>query len=184
MPELKQSAWSAAGCVVALVFAVLVFVVFAYWRPWSAMFVIAFWLGAYLLAHFEVRRDRRWLLWLVKTRPQGSICTFARSFDCRQTDTWIIRATWEQIQRSMPPGLASFPLLRWDRLKEDLRLDEEAIDELGVEIAERCGRTWDDVERNPFYARVCTVSDLVGFLSHQPFRRPHSTGLSRAATCS
>ena len=41
----------------------------------------------------ESRRQRR----VAMERQAESICSFARSFDCPATDTWILRAVFEEL---------------------------------------------------------------------------------------
>src|SRR4051812_38140996 len=41
--------------------------------------------------------DQPRLARLAADRQGESICTFARSFDCRAIDTWIIRAVFEEL---------------------------------------------------------------------------------------
>jgi hypothetical protein len=54
-----------------------------------------------------------------------------------------------------------------DRLWDELRLDDEDIEDLADLIAERSGRTLSDAELNPFYSQMVTVGDLVLFFAHQ-----------------
>ena len=42
------------------------------------------------------------------------------------------------------------------------------FDYLVADLADRCGRSLDSYEQNPFYGRVHTVGDLVQFLCAQP----------------
>ncbi|QDU69367.1 hypothetical protein [Engelhardtia mirabilis] len=95
-----------------------------------------------------------------KERAAESICTFARSFDCRSVDTWAIRAVYEMYSTSYPVRSAD------DVDSEELAYDAELL-------AERAGRSLDGCEANPFYGRVSTAGDLVQFLSHQPRLEGH-----------
>src|SRR4051812_27052220 len=58
------------------------------------------------LATFETRRLRR----IASARPDDSICTFARAFDCRSTDAAIIRAVYEELQHYYAYVTPSFPI--------------------------------------------------------------------------
>jgi hypothetical protein len=109
----------------------------------------------------DQHRQRR----LAAERASESVCTFARSFDCRETDTWIVRAVWEEVG-----GLFRFPIRRDDRFEEDLRIDSEDLDNLAEAVAQRTGRPLVGYEKNPLFGQVKTVGDLVSFFLHQPQR--------------
>ena len=110
-------------------------------------------------------RDRLRLRALAASRPGESICTFARSFDCRAIDTRIIRAAHEELQ----PYYNGFcPIRASDRLSGEMFIDEEEMDDVAIEIARRTGRSMDRWEENPLVGRVETVADLVHFLAYQP----------------
>ena len=101
-------------------------------------------------------------------REGHSICHFAREFDCRAVDTWVIRAVYETLQDELAPYHPAFPLSVTDRLVEDLGIDPEDLD-LGIApgVAERSMRTLEHRERNPLYGRVETAGDLVLFFQGQ-----------------
>ena len=42
---------------------------------------------------------RHAVTWLQRTRE--SICEFSRAFEVRETDTWVIRAVYEQLQQQL-----------------------------------------------------------------------------------
>jgi hypothetical protein len=108
------------------------------------------------------------------SRTGESICTFSREVDCSNLDTWIVRAVYEEIQEHLDADCAKFPLRWTDRLKEDLRIDPDALDEeLALDIAQRTGRSLEGTERNPLFGEVKTVRDLVLFFQAQP-RLPES----------
>lgn len=51
-----------------------------------------------------IRKKRQWrrdLAALAQEREGESICDFARAFDTRTTDTWVIRAVYEQLQQQL-----------------------------------------------------------------------------------
>lgn len=112
----------------------------------------------------ENRRLKR----MAARRPQESICTFARSFNRRTADTWIIRAVYEGFSRQL--GNSGLPLRRKDRWQEDLRLDSDDLEDIVIEAAFRSGRSLETPEQNPHYARLHTVGDIVEFLSYQPLK--------------
>jgi hypothetical protein len=103
---------------------------------------------------------------LVAARNSATICDFARSFDCRKTDTVLIRAVYETVQEKMGPPLV--PLRAEDRLLDDLELDEEDLDEIFIDAAKLCNLSIVSTESNPLYDKVITVRDVVEFLRHQP----------------
>ena len=95
------------------------------------------------------------------SRADATICHFARAFERRAVDTWILRATYERLSESH-----GRPIRADDRL-HDL-LDAEEIDFEVVDVADRCGRSLDRPDANPFFENITTVRDLVLFLNHQP----------------
>ena len=117
------------------------------------------------------RREIAALQALAASRDGGTICRFAREFDRRTVDPWVVRAVYEQVQRELAHAHPAFPLRADDRLVEDLRIDHEALDmEIAVDIAARTGRPLDDGDRNPWSGRVRTMRDLVMFFQGQPRR--------------
>ena len=104
------------------------------------------------------RSDRR----IALLRPNESICTFARSFDYRTTDTWIIRAVYEKFQ-----PYADFPLRASDSLDHDLCVDPLDVELIVEEIALLTSRPLQKSEQNPLLGKVATLADLVSFFSHQ-----------------
>lgn len=94
-------------------------------------------------------------------RTNATICHFARAFERRAVDTWILRATYEQLSESHGKPI---------RADDDLfdLLDVEEVEFEVLEVAERCGRSVDHPEANPFHEGLTTVRDLVLFLNHQP----------------
>lgn len=111
--------------------------------------------------------DQKKLIKRLNTREDVSICTFARSFDCRNVDTWIIRATYEEIQRYLDPKTLP-PIKTSDRLWEDLHIEADDVEYIGVAVAKRIGYDLRDTKSNPLYDGVKTVEDLVLFLTNQP----------------
>jgi hypothetical protein len=98
-------------------------------------------------------------------------CAYARSFDFRHTDTFAMRAVFEELQ-----PFVKIPMVASHRLVEDLQLDDEDLnlDFLPV-IARRLRRSLNETEKNPYYGRVRTVEDLVHFLESQPGEMPEQT---------
>lgn len=108
--------------------------------------------------HFQV---------LCRERSGLSICEFARDFDLKVVDTWIIRAVYEQLQAALPTKI-NVPIKASDGLFDTLMLDEDDIDlDLVDEIAQRTSRSLAGYESNPYYGKVTTVRNLVLFFNHQ-----------------
>jgi hypothetical protein len=127
-----------------------------------------------LLANQSIQADKAHRDFLALAR-EDSICTFARSFDCRKVDTWVIRAVYEELQDEISSGSTPFPLRAEDDLVRDLRIDPEDIDmSLAPAIAQRTNRTLEEVGHNPYFGKVHTVADLVIFFTLQP-KQPNSS---------
>lgn len=101
----------------------------------------------WVLSNAEEERQKR----IAGERTGDSICSFARAFDCRATDTWIVRAVFEEIAE-----FTQFPIRPEDRLEDDLKIDPEDIEDAATAIAQRTGRPLDECERNPLYGNVKT----------------------------
>lgn len=113
------------------------------------------------------RREKRRYEALARSRQGVSICEFARSFDLRQTDTWIIRATYQELQQWLQPYVAAFPVRASDGLFSDFHLEADELDDLLQDIAARSGRSLEKTEDNPWYGSVHTVKNLVAFINAQ-----------------
>ena len=105
---------------------------------------------------------------LAASRPDQSICSFARDFDRRSVDPWVIRAVWEQLQDYLVTKRGPFPVRAVDRFGKDYGMDADDINDVWDVVARRTGRSQDTTDRNPYYDRVHTVGDLVHFANHQP----------------
>lgn len=126
---------------------------------------VAFAAVVWVLHLVEHRRQQR----IASQRSGESICTFARQFDCRATDTWILRAVFEYLS-----SLVRFPIRADDRMDEELKIDSEEIPDIAEVVAQRTGRPLEKCESNPLYGKVKTVRELVEFFIHQPRRQsPH-----------
>lgn len=113
------------------------------------------------------KREKRRYEALARSRLGVSICEFARSFDVRQTDTWIMRATYQELQQWLQPYVTAFPVCASDRLSADFHLEADDVDDLLQDIAARSGRSLEKTEDNPWYGSVHTVKDLVAFINAQ-----------------
>jgi acyl carrier protein len=137
--------------------------------PLVASIVLALLSLAFFLARQQTKRGEKQLRALAEMRAGESICEFAREFDIREVDSWIVRAVYEQIQGQLQHVHSSFPVRASDRLKEDLHLDDDDLDmDLAVQIEQRTGRSIDDTNANPYFGKVKTVRDLVLFFQFQP----------------
>ena len=87
----------------------------------------------------------------------------------RKVDPWVIRAVYEAMVEYVNPQAKDFRLSPDDSLFEFLELDREDMEfDIVPAIADRCGRSIEKTEDNPYYNRVKTVRDLVMFLNCQP----------------
>lgn len=114
------------------------------------------------------RRERRRLAALAGSRRDESICSFIRALPIRELDTWVVRATFEQLQHHLSDLHETFPLRPSDRLVNDLRMDPDDLEDVVIEIAGRAGRSFDGCRTNPYFDKVETVGDLIAFLCAQP----------------
>ena len=120
-----------------------------------------------LLALVEAPRTRRKLVKLSTARRGESICQFARHFDRRSVDTWIVRAVYEQLREEMATKY-DIPIRPLDTFA-DLFIDNDDIDlSAAPEIAQRTGRSLEHSDRNPYFGKVKTAADLVHFFNAQP----------------
>ncbi|MGC3980199.1 MAG: hypothetical protein QM808_02975 [Steroidobacteraceae bacterium] len=105
---------------------------------------------------------------LAASRKGESICEFARSFDERSVDTWVVRAVYEQLQEHLGSKY-QIPIRASDVFGQDLPIDSEDLDmDIASEIAQRTARSMDKMEANPLYGKVKTAADLVHFFNAQP----------------
>jgi hypothetical protein len=160
-PKRKVKVW--AYPILALA---LVGIGYYIWKHPKSLYIISAISILIWVQTFWERRSRRRL---ALTRSGESICTFVDSFDCRHTDTWILRAIYEELSRYLAVEGHPIPVRADDQCFEgDLEIDREDLDDLVVDAAARSGRSMDGATRNPYYGKVRTVRDLVGFLEHQP----------------
>lgn len=115
-------------------------------------------------------RDARRRARMRSERAGEGLCTFARAFDRRTTDPWIIRAVHDALQPYCETRGGPVPLRPADRLYGELRIDGEELEDVARTIARRTERPLENTERNPVRT-VDTVGDLVRFFAHQPRER-------------
>ena len=133
--------------------------------PIILLIIFLSWVSGY--SYVKKMKEKR--LMMAAKREGCDIGTFAKSFDYRKIDTWIIRAVYEELHKFVSTKKIQLPILATDHLKEDLNIDEDMLDDIIMEkIAQRTGRTFEDCEKNPYFDNLNTVSDLVGYFNYQP----------------
>lgn len=121
---------------------------------------------------------------LASSRANESICEFARSFNCREVDTWVVRAVYEELQEELQIGASQFPVRASDSLADDLKIDPDDIDmTLVPAIAARTGRSFDGASGNPYWGKVTTVAELVLFFNGQPMQPGRSSQRTAFGGC-
>ena len=172
MPKYTPQPFPMVGWIVLLAFggtAVFCFAHAAASSPWSTLTGVVLFTVFFVLVSRHGLRGRSRIQDVAVSRNGQSICAFARDFDPRAVDTWIIRAVYEQIQNELKGVHQPFAVRADDRLKEDLLLDDDAVDmDLANEIAMRAGRSLAHTKNNPYFGKVKTVRDLVLFVNTQP----------------
>jgi hypothetical protein len=160
-PVQRVSAWG--YLVLALILIGAGFIIYKY--PYLLLVLLALAVFGSVVAY----RERQRFLRLKSTRSQENICSFVRSFDYRHTDTWVLRAVYEELSRFLEVDGQPFPIRADDYCCGlDLKIDPEDFEDLASDIAMRAGRSMDNSVTNPYYGKVHTVRDLVGFLNNQP----------------
>ena len=154
MPPLRTAGPLGLVLALGLVGGLVTWVAYAWWPGAVGLAVVCTWGW---IAGF--RRAQR----IARERSGESICGFARAFDCRVTDPWVIRATYEGLSST-----CGYPVRAADRFEDDLSIGTEDLDFEAINIADRSGRSLEHVDDNPLFDRVKTVRDLVMFLNHQP----------------
>jgi hypothetical protein len=85
--------------------------------------------------------------------------------DYRPPDTKVIRAVYERLQSDFGSWL---PIRASDELEGTFQLHPQELEDLITDIANHCGRSLEALERNPYYGKLTTVSELIEFLCVQP----------------
>ena len=102
-------------------------------------------------------------------RGNPDICAYARSFDCKNVDTKIIREVFEQIQKwAGKYNDIPFPVQAEDHFDDLYCIDPDDLNEIYIEIAEKLNISTENIENNPYWNQIETVKDLVLFLDNQP----------------
>ncbi|RII24945.1 MAG: hypothetical protein CXR30_19450 [Geobacter sp.] len=163
LPE--QVSWwkkAVAYCVLALLVCILLSVIINH--PWVLAIVVAL----AVTTVYSNKRHNQKLREMADERSNEGICSFARSFERNQVDTWILRAVHEELQHYMKFPEGTCPLRASDRLEKDLKIDPDDIEDLIPIVAQRTGRSLEHTERNPFFGKIETVGDFVLFINNQP----------------
>lgn len=122
----------------------------------------------WVIARKSSRAQRDSLCRLAMERRGESICQFARSFDTRAVDTWVIRAVYDTLQQDLHDMHPAFPVRASDLL-QDLLCDPDDLDmHLADELARRSCRSLNNPQANPLYGKIRSVGELVLFLNAQP----------------
>ena len=158
-PTVSASVW----LVLAALGAIAVYVLWSHPLP-SFAFVGVFTIWSFVGNVFERRR----LSHLAKSRNADALCQFARAFDTKQVDTWVIRATFEQLQNYLESLYPEFPIRVDDSLLDDLKVDDEDLEDVADEIAVRTCRSQEYGDNNPYFGKVITAKDMVLFFNAQP----------------
>ena len=157
-----------AYCVLALLVYILLSVIINH--PWVLALVVA-------LAVFTIysnKKQNQKLREMADERADEGICTFARSFERNQVDTWILRAVHEELQHYLKFSAGTCPLRASDRFEKDLKIDPDDIEDLIPVVAQRTGRSLEYTEKNPFFGKIETVGDFVLFINNQPRENAYS----------
>lgn len=171
MPPYKRPPMSIGGWVCFVVLGMGA-VVLSWLHPLWLLVIPAF----AMLTWDASRKNKLRLSRFREERADESICTFARSFDTKIVDTWIVRAVYEEVQSCMGDDVHQVPIRADDKLIDDLNLDSDDIDlDLLDQVAQRSGRSLENYEKNPMYGKVHTAQDLVFFFREQPMEaRPEA----------
>lgn len=157
-----------AALFIALAVALIVSWAALVWR--SPLLAIGCLVLAVVWEYIKGRPHRRHLRALAEARhgESASICSFVRGLPIRSLDTWVVRATFEQLRTLSEVIWDGMPVRPSDKLHDDLWIDDGDLFEMLEVIALRSGRSSKNYHLNPFYSKVTTVADLINFVCAQP----------------
>ena len=160
---VKQSTTlSQKVAICVLIFAVLCLL---YFYPICILLFIIIGIWTIVYNYGEAKR----LSDIAHNRTGESICSFTRALSFRQIDTWIIRATWEELQDYVThKNLNEFPIRPTDKVEDDFKIDPEEIEDIVERIAQRSRRSLEETDKNPYFGKIETVGDLISFVNNQP----------------
>jgi len=163
MPKIASTSSLLGWVVIALFGAMIVYTIVAGFKsaPIITLITLCVVPGFYFLC--RTNYENHWSR-MKAGRAGESIGTFARSFDLKTVDTWVIRAVYEELQFYAP----DVPLRKTDSIFNDLKVDPEDF-EMDVirNIGKRTGRSLENYQSNPHFGEIKTVESLVLFFNAQ-----------------
>jgi len=102
MPKAVERKASPLGWLVLCVF--LGGLLYLFWSHPPVMGIV---FGILAISAVAGRNHARQMRQFAATRAGGGICEFAREFNAREIDTWIIRAVYEEVQACLGPAQAT-----------------------------------------------------------------------------
>ena len=164
MPKYTSPPTSMVGWIIlALILAFFV------WLFYSAPILLVVLPFVALFLYSDNKKRKAHFQELLSKREHYSICEFSKYFDCKEIDTWVIRAVYEQLQDYLKSEHEQFPVLPEDDIFIDLKIDDEDFEyDIVEEISSRTGRTLMNVGNNPYYGKANIVKNLVYFFNEQP----------------
>jgi len=150
---------------VALFLVIVAALTVLYFYP---IFLLLFLLYGILTIVYSYKHAKQ-LSRISNNRSSESICSFTRALNFRHIDTWIIRATWEELQFYVThKTLSEFPIRPTDKLEGDFRIDPEELEDIAERIVQRTRRSLEETDKNPYFGKIETVGDLILFVNNQP----------------
>jgi len=98
---------------------------------------------------------------VLSSRENWNIGCFAKEFDLKVIDTWVIRAVYEAIY-----DLVELPIKADDDMDKDLGMDDLEFDDILINVSQRTGRVLP--KKSDKYYDIKSVRDLVEFFSKLP----------------
>jgi hypothetical protein len=127
----------------------------------ASMVIVA----GFTVLQIQINRHQRRMK---QQRASLSICDFAREFDARKIDPWVIRFVYEELT-----DLTDYPICASDHLYDDLHLDPDDVElDLLSHISPRLAR---DIHGAPDSdIPVETAHDLVQWIDRLPQLATHA----------
>ena len=95
----------------------------------------------------------------VAARKNDNLIDFARQFDVRVVNAWVVRSTYEQLELWL-----GFPVHPSDRLRQDLKLSAVDLEDIVFQVLFRVGR----IRPESWLIEVKTVRELIYFINTLP----------------
>lgn len=156
LPPKGADSLGPLGTLLVLLLLVVALLWCLWWAPVFTLGCLVCLLG---LAGLSARHNSR----LRAQRSDESICTFARGFGRRAVDTWVVRATYEELAQ-----WAGFPPRATDRLSEEYGIEDDDVLDLVELVAERAGVDEGSLDSGSGMAPLETTGDVVRYLSRRP----------------